>query len=89
MTADATQLMAEALRVVDLSGSFSPAVLGAKLGLPRSRAEAAARELSNNGVLVLGFDFAAEFSPDFRKSRAPVKESAVKPKRARRVGQKA
>jgi hypothetical protein len=88
MTTDATQLMAEALRVVDLSGSFSPAALGAKVGLPRARAEAAARELSNNGVLVLGFDFAAEFSPDFRKSRARAEERAAKPKRARRAVQK-
>ena len=88
MTTDATQLMAEALRVVDLSGSFYPAVLGAKLGLPRSRAEAAARELSNNGVLVLGFDCAAEFSPDFRKARARADERSAKPKRARRAVQK-
>lgn len=89
MTTDATQLMAEALRVVDLSASFSPAALGAKLGLPRSRAEAAARELSNNGVLVLGFDCAAEFSPDFRKARTRAGDAkSAKPKRARRVVQK-
>ena len=88
MTTDATQLMAEALRIVDLSASFSPAVVGAKLGLPRSRAEAAARELSNHGVLVLGFDCAAEFSPDFRKARTRAGEKAAKPKRARRAVQK-
>ena len=70
MTNDASQLMAEALRVAKLDGSFSPAELGAKIGLRPAQAEAAARELSNAGVLVLGFDFDASFSPDFRRVQA-------------------
>ena len=70
MTNEATLLMAEALRVAKLDGSFSPAELGAKIGLKKPQAEAAARELSNAGVLVLGFDCSANFSPDYRKARA-------------------
>ncbi len=70
MTNEASQLMAEALRVAKLDGSFSPAELGAKIGLRKPQAEAAARELSNAGVLILGFDFSASFSPDYRRFRA-------------------
>jgi len=69
MTTDASDLMAEALKRVDLKGTFSPEEIGAKVGLTKMRAEAAARFLSNQGILVLGFDSAAHFSPDFRKSR--------------------
>ena len=76
MTNDATQLMAEALRVAKLDGSFSPAELGAKIGLKKPQAEAAARELSNAGVLVLGFDCSASFSPDFRRFRAKAEGKA-------------
>ena len=70
MTKEANQLMAEALRVVKLNGSFSPAEIGNRIGLEKLQAEAAARSLSNAGVLVLGFDCAAHFSPDFRKANA-------------------
>lgn len=70
MNTDASELMAEALKRVSLSGSFMPAEIGAKVGLTKPRAEAAARLLSNAGVLVLGFDCAAHFSPDYRKARA-------------------
>jgi hypothetical protein len=70
MTTDASQLLAMALKKVDLRDGFSPAALGAKIGLTRAQAEAAARTLANQGVLVLGFDSAAEFSADFRRSRA-------------------
>ena len=70
MTNEATQLMDAALKAVDLNSSFSPAEIGAKIGLNKPQAESAARALSNAGVLVLGFDCAAHFSPDFRKSRA-------------------
>ena len=76
MTNEATQLMAEALRVAKLDGSFSPAELGAKIGLRKPQAEAAARELSNAGVLVLGFDCSANFSPDYRKARAKAEAKA-------------
>jgi hypothetical protein len=78
MTNEATQLMAEALRVAKLDGSFSPAELGAKIGLKKPQAEAAARELSNAGVLVLGFDCSANFSPDFRKIRAKADAKAAR-----------
>jgi hypothetical protein len=72
MTKEAAQLMAEALRVVKLSGSFSPSEIGARVGLHKMQAESAARSLSNAGVLVLGFDCAAHFSADFRKANTPV-----------------
>jgi hypothetical protein len=68
MTNEASQLMAEALKVVKVTGSFSPEEIGARIGMDKSRAEIAARALSNAGVLVLGFDCAAHFSPDFRKA---------------------
>ena len=71
MTKEASQLMAEALKRVTVSGSFSPAEVGKKIGLNKPQAESAARALANAGVLVLGFDSAAEFSPDFRKANAP------------------
>jgi hypothetical protein len=70
MTTDATDLMAEALKRVSVSGSFSPEEIGKKVGMTKLRSEAAARALSNAGVLVLGFDCAAHFSTDFRKARA-------------------
>ena len=61
--------MAAALKAVKVTGSFCPVEVGAKAGLDRWQAEAAARALSNAGILVLGFDSAAHFSPDFRKSQ--------------------
>ena len=81
MNKEAEQLMAEALRVVKLNGSFSPSEIGARIGFHKIQAESAARSLSNAGVLVLGFDCAAHFSPDFRKAResiAPVKRAKRK-----------
>ena len=86
MTIQANELLAAALKKVDLDGGFSPAEVGAKLGLTKPQAEAAARDLANAGVLVLGFDHSAEFSPDFRKSRtaaaAPAK--GAKPTKKKR-----
>jgi len=70
MNNEAERLMTEALRRVRLSDSFCPIEIGHKIGLDRPHSEAAARALSNAGVLVLGFDMAAHFTPDFRKSRA-------------------
>ena len=70
MTKEAAELMAEALRVVKLNGSFSPSEIGARIGLHKMQAESAARSLSNAGVLILGFDCAAHFSTDFRKANA-------------------
>jgi hypothetical protein len=79
MTTEASQLLAMALKKVDLRDGFSPVELGAKIGLTRPQAEAAARALANAGVLVLGFDFAAEFSADFRKSPAAVAAASSVP----------
>jgi hypothetical protein len=69
MTKEAEQLMAEALKRVDLHDSFSPAEIGHRVGMNRFQSEAAARLLSDAGVLVLGFDCAASFSTDFRKAK--------------------
>ena len=71
MTPEADHLLAIALKRVALRDGFSPAELGARVGLSQSQAEAAARELANAGVLVLGFDQSAEFSDDFRRARTP------------------
>lgn len=78
MTTEANKLMAEALKRVSAGGSFSPAEIGAKIGLNKFQSEAAARALSNAGVLVLGFDCAAEFSPEFRKANRPAAKLARK-----------
>ena len=59
MTIDAEQLLAAALKKVDLRGGFDPAELGSKAGLSKPQAVAAARVLANAGVLVLGFDGSA------------------------------
>jgi len=69
MTKEAEQLMAEAMKRVDLHDSFSPAEIGHRVGMNRFQAEAAARSLSDAGVLVLGFDCAASFTTDFRKAQ--------------------
>jgi hypothetical protein len=90
MTNDASLLMDEALKVVKLNGSFSPAEIGARVGLSKLQAESAARALSNAGVIELGFDCAAFFSSDFRKARTPIERKAAKPKakRARKAAAK-
>lgn len=76
--------MAEALKRVNLGGSFDPADLGMRIGLNKLQSESAARALSNAGVLVLGFDLAAHFSPAFRKSHKPAAgEAEAKNKSAR------
>ena len=63
-------LLNAAVKAVTVRGSFSPAKVGARLGLTKSQSESAARGLSNAGVLVLGFDCDAHFSPDYRKAHA-------------------
>jgi hypothetical protein len=83
MTKEAAQLMAEALKVVKLHGSFSPSEIGARIGLHKMQAESAARSLSDAGVLVIGFDCAAHFSPDYRKANATV--ATAKPARPAKV----
>lgn len=86
MTHEAEQLLAEAKRRVHLNESFSPVEVGARIDLPQPKAEAAARVLSNAGILVLGFDCSAEFSPDYRKVCA--KQAAAAAPRRRRAKQK-
>ena len=81
MTNEASRLLAEALRTAKLDGSFSPAEVGAKIGLKPPQAEMAARALSNAGVLVLGFDCAAEFTPGFRKAHAAGGRKAARAKK--------
>ena len=78
MTTEANRLMAEALKVAKLDGSFDPAEIGARVGLNRAQAESAARMLSNAGVLSIGFDSAAHFTVDFRKMHAPPKRKVAK-----------
>ena len=80
MDEDAQLLMTAALKHVALDDSFSATEIGARVGLNKFRAQAAARTLSNDGVLVLGFDGAAEFSDDFRKSKT---KAPPKPTRKR------
>src|ERR1700728_1238763 len=87
MTTEAEKLMAEALKRVKLNGGFDPAQLGARIGLNQAQAEAAARALSNAGVLVLGFDLAAHFSPAFRKVRAPEARDSGR-KKTRKAGKR-
>ncbi|QOV87421.1 hypothetical protein [Humisphaera borealis] len=78
MTNEAQKLLEQAVKAVGLRGSFDPAEMGHKVGLNRTQAEAAARMLSNAGVLVLGFDLAAHFTPEYRKFRGPVEKKSDK-----------
>jgi hypothetical protein len=89
MTQEAERLMAEALRRIKLGGSFDPAQVGARIGLNKPQAESAARALSNAGVLVLGFDLAAHFSPAFKKSHKPAAEDADVRGKAKRSAKRA
>lgn len=77
MTSEASKLMDEALRTVGVNGSFSTSDLGARIGLSKIQSDAAARDLSNAGVLDLGFDCAAFFTPEFRKAHRPVGRRAA------------
>jgi hypothetical protein len=70
MTIEASQLLAEALKRVGMNESFCPTQLGARIGLKKPQAEVAARALSNAGVLSLGFESAAVFTVEYRKSHA-------------------
>ena len=73
--------MAAALKAVKVTGSFCPWEVGAKVGMDKGASEAAARALANAGILILGFDSAAHFSPDFRKSQTPVAPKAARKKK--------
>jgi hypothetical protein len=83
MTPEADHLLAIALKKVALRDGFSPAELGARVGLSQAQSESAARELANAGVLVLGFDQSAEFSDDFRRAQAPAAPAAPPRKKGR------
>lgn len=84
MTNEAQQLLDEALKKIHLSDSFSPAEIGARIGLDKPQSEAAARVLSNQGIVELGFDFAAHFSREFRKSRTQVRKAQPRAAASRR-----
>jgi hypothetical protein len=85
MTNEATQFMAKTLKSVKVNGSFSPEDIGARIGLSDEQSIAAARELSNAGVLVLGFDNAAQFSSEFKKAHAKAEAKGNRSKSSRRV----
>ena len=70
MTTNAERLLTQALKMVKLDGNFVPAVVGKKIGLSPGDSELAARALANAGLLVLGFDYDAQFTREFRKARA-------------------
>src|SRR4051794_37502754 len=68
MNQEAQRLLNEAVRVAGLRGSFDAVELGEGIGLNKGQAETAARALSNAGILSLGFDNAAHFTPEYRKA---------------------
>jgi hypothetical protein len=81
MNKNAERMIARALKTVKLHGNFSPAAIGKRIGLSRTESELAARALSNAGVLVLGFDYDAQFSPEFRRARGSAPAEAKKRRR--------
>ena len=56
MTSESEKLLAAAIDMVGLRGSFDPAEVGEKVGLSKMQSAAAVRTLSNDGVVELGFD---------------------------------
>jgi hypothetical protein len=76
MNNEATRLLNAAVKRVGLRSSFSPAEIGEGIGLDRHQAEAAARHLSNAGILELGFDCSATFSRDYKKLQSQSSEPA-------------
>lgn len=76
MTNEDKQFMAEALKQVKLDEGFAPAEVGKRIGMSKMQSETAARSLSEVGVLVLGFDHSAEFSPEYRKLVELAEETA-------------
>ena len=83
MTPEATSLLAAAIKSATLAGSFDPVTVGARVGLDKFRAQAAARTLANAGVLELGFDCAANFTAEYRKASAPRTPAVAKPAASR------
>ena len=83
MTLEAEKLLAAAIEMVGLRGSFDPAEVGETVGLSRMQSEAAVRALSNDGVVELGFDMAAHFTPGYRKFLNPNEGKPVKVAKAK------
>ena len=81
MNKNAERLIERALKTVKLNSSFSPAAVGARIGLSQGDSELAARALANAGVLVLGFDYDAQFSPEFRKAQVRLRPAVQAKKR--------
>jgi len=77
--------MAEALKRVKLNGEFAPEDIGQRIGMSKEQSEVAARTLSNAGVLVVGFDGATHFTPEFRKMTEANMPKPVKAVRKKRV----
>lgn len=67
MTTEASQFIAEAVKRVKMDGDFAPSEIGKRLGMSKMQSDILARSLSDAGVLVIGFDAVAHFSPEFRK----------------------
>ena len=72
MTPESNQLLAAARKHVALNGTFCPIEIGRKAGLSEPQSQLAARALANHGILTLGFDYAAAFTPDYRKANMKV-----------------
>lgn len=79
MTTEDRQFIAEALKRVKLDGDFAPAEIGKRIGMSRMQSEVIARSLSDAGVLELGFDFVASFSPEYRKMTEAATAGEAKP----------
>ena len=84
MSPEADRLLAIALKKVELHDGFSPAELGARVGLSKLQSHLAARALADAGVLVLGFDQSAEFSEDYRRAKAPPAATVPVPARKKK-----
>lgn len=84
MSPEADRLLEIALKKVDLRDGFSPAELGARVGLSKLQSQMAARALADAGVLVIGFDHSAEFSDDYRRSKTPPAVVAPPPPRKKK-----
>lgn len=85
MTIEATQFVAELLKRVDLDADFAPADIGKRIGLSKMQSDMIARSLSDAGMLVIGFDNVAHFSPEYSKMarQAESAKAVKKPKAAR------
>ena len=78
MTLESNQLLAAARKHVALNNTFCPIEIGRKAGLTEPQAQLAARALANHGILTLGFDYAAAFTPDYRKANSKTEKVPAK-----------